>query len=247
VRLATGVAQRKVTLLKILDHLEAMHANFGWHWSSDTAPFEVCVGAILVQNTAWANAERALVQLRSAGVMSPGAMGRIGRDRLAELIRPSGQYRQKTRKLHAFLELVANAGGLEGLLSLPKHTLRIRLIGTWGIGPETADCILLYAAGQDRFVIDAYTIRLFTRFGMGPGAAAGYPAWQHFFEEAFADESDGERQRLWARYHARVVVHCKRLCLKRRPRCIECTLKDQCPASVTEPAADPAFRSNLAG
>ena len=210
-------------LLGVYAELEAMHAWRGWVWRADAAPFEIIVGAILVQNTAWTNVERALANLRAAGTLDVEAMRALPRENLEVLIRPSGQYRQKARKLRAFLDLVEVQDGLLALLEVPPRRLRELLLGTWGIGPETADCIVLYAARQPSFVTDAYTKRVFSRLGLGPGEGATYAAWQTFFKSTLTADA-----RLWAAYHALIVLHAKHLCRKRAPLCGECTLAARC-------------------
>ncbi|MCC6383228.1 MAG: hypothetical protein IT304_12035 [Dehalococcoidia bacterium] len=213
-------------LLALYAALDAMHGRRHWHWWPDADPFEVCVGAILVQNTSWANVERALDCLRASAALEPVAMARLSEDELQELVRPSGQFRQKAKKLRAFLALVGRHGSLGALLALPADRLRADLLATWGIGPETADCVLLYAARQPAFIVDAYLIRLCGRLGLGPGAAAGYDAWQRFFEDNLPRDRD-----LWARFRAEIVLHAKYLCLKRTPRCHLCSLLPLCPGS----------------
>lgn len=235
-------------LLDVYRSLDAMHGSRHWHWWPDVDPFEVIVGAILVQNTAWANVERALERLRSAGVLETVAMSELPLSELEGLVRPSGQFRQKARKLRAFLDLVEASGSLAALLALPAIELRQRLLATWGIGPETADCILLYAARQPAFIVDAYLIRLFTRLDLGPAGTTAYESWRSFFETNLASEllpppssllptgdADGSGHSLrdfWARYRAEIVLHCKHLCLKNRPKCTECLLRPRCPAST---------------
>jgi len=221
-------------LMDVLAALTRMHRQRVWHWRPESDPFEVAVGAILVQNTSWYNAERALANLRGTAALEPSAMGALEGGRLAELVRPSGQYRQKTRKLQELLRAAAAAGGVPQLLSLPAEDLRSRLLGVWGIGPETADAILLYAARRPSFVVDAYTRRLFTRLRLGPGAGATYQEWKDYFEGALAPGNADARQALWARYHGLVVLHCKHLCLKRAPRCTGCTLRVSCPGRGTD-------------
>jgi len=213
----------RADLLAIFGRLEAMHAWRGWHWWPDADPFEVAVGAILVQNTAWTNVERALGQLRNANDLSPSAMARLSDDELEALVRPSGQFRQKAKKLRAFLALAADAGSLEALLGQPPPELRQCLLATWGIGEETADAIVIYSARRPAFVIDAYTRRIFGRLGVGPHSDASYREWQRFFVEALPEDRD-----LWARFHAVVVMHAKHLCLKRAPRCADCLLNTRC-------------------
>lgn len=214
-------------LLDIYRELDAMHAWRGWHWWPDADPFEVCVGAILVQNTSWTNVERALDTLGSHDALSVTAMDALPLDQLETLVRSSGQFRQKARKLRAFLDLIAAHGSLETLLALPPSKLRAELLDTWGIGPETADCILLYAARKPAFVIDAYTMRLFNRLGFGPASSLSYDHWQSYFMDHLPQDRE-----LWARYHALIVLHGKHLCRKRRPACHDCTLQNRCPAAA---------------
>jgi endonuclease-3 related protein len=216
----------------VVTALEAMHGRRQWHWWPDAPPFEVCVGAILVQNTAWANVERALAELRSAAALHPGAMAQLGDARLQSLVRPSGQFRQKTRKLRSFLTTCQAAGGFEALLDLPADQLRARLLATWGIGPETADCILCYAAGQPALVVDAYTVRLFRRLGTGPGDDS-YEAWQAWLAAELATPPGQSLRDHYARVHALIVLHAKHLCRKRAPRCGDCLLRPSCQFAVT--------------
>lgn len=229
---------------EVASALEAMHGKRTWHWWPDADPFEVCVGAILVQNTMWANVERALDRLRAADVLAPGAMAGLSIEELEELIRPSGQFRQKQLKLRAFLALIDAHGSLDSLLALPVEQLRPALLATFGIGPETADCILLYAARQPAFIVDAYLIRLFTRLGMGPATGTGYDLWQRWvLGELAADPklSFAPTQRdTWARFRAEIVMHCKFLCRKRAPACDQCLLLPNCPGSALRLATDDA-------
>jgi endonuclease-3 related protein len=221
-----------LALLDVYAALDRMHAWRGWHWWPDADPFEVCVGAILVQNTMWTNVERALDRLRAARALDPVAMSALPQAELEEMVRPSGQYRQKARKLRAFLDLAESHGGLEPLLAVERGALRERLLATWGIGRETADCIVCYAARQPALAIDAYTMRLFSRLGMGPGSVV-YDEWQSWMLERLERErlqaAHPEPPRdLYARYHALIVMHCKHLCQKRAPLCRECELRDRC-------------------
>lgn len=218
-----AVAPAVAPVLDLLRERLAAHSRRTWHWGIDTDPFEVCVGAILVQNTAWANVERAIAALRTANVLTPAAMATLDMPALEALIRPSGQYRQKAKKLRAFLATAQAAGGFEHLLHLPVAELRERLLATWGIGPETADCILLYAARQPAIVVDAYTVRLLRRLGHGPAEGAGYDAWAAWLGQRLpADVAT------LAAFHAWVVLHCKHVCTKLRPACGGCGLRDAC-------------------
>ena len=224
--------------------LEAMHGWREWHWWPDADPFEVCVGAILVQNTMWANVERALDRLRGANVLSPAAMSALTVEELEELVRPSGQFRQKQLKLRAFLALLIEHGSIEALLAMPAAELRVRLLATFGIGPETADCIILYAAHQPVFIVDAYLIRLFSRLGMGPVTSTSYDVWQRWVLGELAEDarlSDQPTQRdTWARFRAEIVMHCKFLCRKRAPSCGDCLLLPHCPGSPFHNSRDVA-------
>ncbi len=213
-------------VMEIYGALEVMHAWRGWHWWPDADPFEVVVGSILVQNTNWVNVERAIAQLKAAKVLAPEAMDALSDEALEALILPSGQYRQKTKKLRAFLALATAHGGVERLLALPAAELRASALATWGIGEETADCIVVYASRQPAFAIDAYTRRVFSRLAMGPAANASYGEWQRYFTGALAEDRD-----LFARYHALIVMHAKHLCRKLRPLCGECSLLPRCPGS----------------
>ncbi|MCY4392333.1 MAG: endonuclease [Chloroflexi bacterium] len=215
----------------ILAALERMHGRERWHWDADTNPFEVAVGAILVQHTTWTNAERAVERLREARVLDPDRLAGLPDDEMEELIRPSGQYRTKARKLRAFLELVARHHSLEALLALPPAELRAQLLDTWGIGEETADAITLYAAGRPAVVVvDAYTRRLFSRLGLGPPPGDSYRAWQTYLAAGLPADAPA-----LARFHALVVLHARRLCLARRPRCGDCDLAPRCAFSPAPP------------
>ncbi len=222
-------------LLQIYQQLDEMHAWRGWHWWPDGEPFEVIVGAILVQNTSWTNVERALDRLRAADALSVEAMDGLSEEALEELVRASGQYRTKAKKLRAFIALVREHAGLAELLALDGTTMRAELLATWGIGPETADAIVLYAGKQPAFVIDAYTQRVMSRLGEGPVSTTDYATWQRFFTERLEPDRD-----LWARYHALIVLHCKHLCRKRDPKCGECTLARECGYAQAEGNRIPA-------
>ncbi|MFQ5381419.1 MAG: endonuclease III domain-containing protein, partial [Dehalococcoidia bacterium] len=212
-RVVSGSAGERRKLLRVFDGLNRMHGERVWHWSRGSDPFEVAVGAILVQNTSWSNAERALANLRAAEALTPESVGALDPQELARLVRPSGQYRQKARKLRELLETAEEAGGFGNLLALDPADLRQKLLATWGIGGETADAILLYAARRPSFVVDRYTMRLFLRLSLGPGPGAGPEEWKDYFEKSLGGGESAARQELWARYHGLVVLHCKHLCL----------------------------------
>lgn len=178
------------------------------------------MGAILTQNTAWANVERALAALKSRGLLTPARLGVLPVPRLARLIRPSGTYRVKARRLSAFLAFLRRRcrGDLSRLVVAPLDALRSELLGVSGLGPETADSILLYALGRPVFVVDAYTRRVVARhFLLSPGA--GYEEVRLFFERHLPSDP-----RLFNEYHALLVAAGKQYC-RSRPRCDKCPLR----------------------
>lgn len=194
----------------------------GW-WPAETA-FEVCVGAILVQNAAWSNAEKALASLRAAGRLSYEGLAALPVDELAALIRPAGCHHVKAARLAAFVWWLgrAHAGRVEAMRGLDPREVRAQLLGVRGIGPETADSIALYAAGLPLFVIDAYTRRVFARLGL-VGGGETYDALQRFFmDELPADAA------LFNDYHAQIVILAKDVC-RTRPLCGRCPLASLCP------------------
>ena len=217
-------------VIEVYYALDEMHAWRGWHWWPDADPFEVCVGCILVQNTMWSNVERAIERLKGADALTPASMSSLSHEQLEELVRPSGQYRQKALKLRAFLDLAGAHGGFERLMATEAAALRPILLGCFGIGPETADAMICYAARQPAFAADAYSMRLFSRLGLGPIESRDYHTWQRWvFEALDGTKPDGWGPRdLIARYHALIVMHCKHLCLKNRPKCGECLLRARC-------------------
>jgi endonuclease-3 related protein len=212
----------KEVLLEIYRRLLSAYGPQGW-WPGDSA-FEVAVGAILTQATNWKNAARAIANLKRAGALSPEGLWRLPAAEIAELIRPAGYFNQKAKRLRAFLELVREHDGLEGLFSLPIEELRERLLAVPGIGPETADSIVLYAAEKPSFVIDAYTRRILSRLGLIQGDE-GYAELKRLFEENLPRDTG-----LYKEYHALLVRHGKVHC-RARPRCGGCPLGDMCSAT----------------
>ena len=217
----TAPSATSEALLEIHRRLEAACRVDGWHWRADSDWFEVCAGAILVQHTAWANVERALARLREAGAFTLQAVVSLTEDELADLVRPAGMPLQKARRLKAFAALVERHGGAQGLMALPTDELRAALLGTYGVGRETADAILLHAARRAVFVVDAYTVRLFRRLGHGPKGSR-YDTWQRWFQERLPEDRE-----LYRRYHAAIVLHGKETC-RARPLCVGCCLLEVC-------------------
>ena len=203
------------------------HAYGPQHWWPGDSAFEVIVGAILTQSAAWPNVERALANLKEAGALSPQGIRRLEEGELAALLRPSGYFNAKARKLKAFVAVLYDRfeGDLDRLLATPGDELRALLLATHGIGPETADSILLYAAGRPYFVVDAYARRIFSRLGRAP-AVDTYDGWQALFTDALPQDAA-----LFNEYHALIVEHGKRVC-RPQSRCAECVLRDVCPTAA---------------
>jgi len=185
------------------------------HWWPAETPFEVLVGAILTQNTAWANVERALASLKARTRLTPGRLLALGEEELAELVRSSGYFRVKAKKLRALSEWYLGAGGLRALAETPLARLRAELLDVWGVGPETADSILCYGAGRRVAVVDAYTRRLLSRHGF-LDAELPYEEIRAWLEERLLDS-----QAVYEEFHALTVRvgydHCKPT-----PRCASC-------------------------
>lgn len=187
------------------------------------ARFEICAGAILTQNTAWRSVERALAALSGGALMTPAKIAGCGYGRLYRALRPSGYYRQKARRLKDFCRYILkeHPEGLAGWFSGNTARLRAELLSLKGIGPETADSMLLYAAGKPKFVIDAYTRRIFARLGFPPWRE--YGDWQRLFESSLPPDI-----RLYNEYHALIVGLGKDYCKKTAPLCGKCPLKNFC-------------------
>lgn len=203
------------------------------HWWPGETPFEVCVGAILTQNTAWTNVERAIARLKSAGVLTPEALHALPEETLAEFLRPAGTFRVKARRLRAFLEVLVGEchGSLARLFAGDTTSVRARLLSIHGIGPETADCLLLYAGGHLSFVVDAYTRRILSRHGWC-SPTADYEEIQRRCASAYADSPtvDADLLDLWQDAHAQFVGIAKRWCRAGTPDCATCPLRPLLPA-----------------
>jgi endonuclease III related protein len=211
---------------ELLRYYEAMAGALGpMRWWPAQTPFEVIVGAILTQSTAWGNVERAIGNLRSARLLTPSAILRVPTPRLAELVRPSGYFRQKAKKLKAFVRFLQTGygGSLKRMFQAPTSELREKLLSVHGIGPETADSILLYAGNHSVFVVDAYTHRIFGRHGITDGKP-DYEKVRAFFEGVLP-----QRPEFFNEFHALIVSTGKNWCRKSAPRCEECPLRSLLP------------------
>ena len=215
-RQARALKFTRTVLKRIYQELLDHHGPQHW-WPGDS-PFEVMVGAVLTQNTAWVNVERAIHNLKSRDALDPQAILRLGQAELADLLRPSGYFNVKARRLRALCEFLEENPDLE---SLGDATLRDCLLAVHGIGPETADDILLYAFERPVFVIDSYTRRLFSRLGLVEGAP-GYEALRMRFERALPADVG-----LFNEYHALIDHHAKQVC-RPQPECLNCCLNGLC-------------------
>jgi endonuclease-3 related protein len=210
---------RSSSLKSIYNHLYREYGPQYW-WPGDT-PFEVMVGAILTQNTAWANVEKAIANLTSKDKLGPEAIAQLPHHILADLLKPSGYFNIKANRLRNFCMFYLEQGKFEMLKQLDTGVLRQKLLSVNGVGHETADDMLLYAFGRPVFVIDAYTRRIFSRYGLIDGDES-YDLLRHSIENSL--EKDVV---LYNEYHALIVQHGKDIC-KVKPRCSECCLKKRC-------------------
>ena len=208
------------------------------HWWPAQTPFEVMVGAILTQNTNWRNVEKALSRLREEGYLSdPQAMAKMPIDRLASMIRSSGYYNQKARKLKALLSWFARYRfSLPRVLGQskknPAGVLRRELLGIHGIGPETADSILCYAFSLPYFVVDSYTIRWANRYNP-QHSSSSYEAMRSLVESEFQNHyPKSQLNRQYNEFHAQLVHLCVDVCKKRNPLCEDCILQKNCAKNL---------------
>jgi endonuclease-3 related protein len=204
-------------LLKIYKLLDGYFGDL--HWWPAVNPFEVMVGAILTQNTAWTNVEIAIKALRKRRLLTPAALLRIPEDDLAEIIRASGYYHLKASRLKAFVRFFMDdySGSVAAMKAERLPVLREKLLGVRGVGPETADSILLYACQKRIFVSDAYTRRIFLRHGL-IDEAADYDGIQSLVMASLPNDVN-----LFNQFHALIVVVAKTFCRK-RPECSDCPL-----------------------
>jgi endonuclease-3 related protein len=216
---ARGPQPTRRRLLAAFDDLLACYGPQHW-WPGDS-PFEIMVGAILTQNTAWSNVEKAIANLSGRNRLDPLAIVAARRDHLARWLRPSGYFNVKAERLRNFCRWYVRAGGHDGLKRLGTGRLRPALLGVNGIGRETADDMLLYAFGRPVFVIDAYTRRLFSRLGLCRGDE-DYDSLRLAIEQRL-----GPDVALYNEFHALIVMHGKDTC-RARPRCDACALRPRC-------------------
>jgi endonuclease-3 related protein len=212
------VASTASRLVAIYDALYGFWGPQHW-WPADSA-FEVLVGAILTQNTNWQNVKKAIDRLRDGGLLSLDALHSLPESQLAAYIRPSGYYNLKARRLKNLLQMIADnyGGDLELLLQEETAVARRQLLSVKGVGPETADSILLYGGGHPLFVVDAYTYRIFSRHQFLP-EECDYQTMQDLFMDNLPPDAA-----LFNEYHALIVMTAKRFCKKKEGLCEQCPL-----------------------
>lgn len=216
----TPAAPPNGALLK--DYYLRLFENFGPQgWWPGRTRFEVIVGAILTQNTSWTNVEKAIGNLRRAGLLTPAKLHAARTPRVAALIRSAGYFNIKAERLRNFTSFLFkdHGGSLDKLFKADSSMLRAELLAINGIGPETADSIMLYAAGRPEFVIDAYTKRIFSRHGL-TDPDAGYDELKSLFMESLPKDAA-----LFNEYHALIVRTAKDYCKTKDPLCSGCPLK----------------------
>jgi len=213
---------------RLMEVYGRFYAAYGpQHWWPGDGPFEVIAGAILTQSAAWTNVEMALGNMRTAGCWSLEAVHQLPEPELAELVRSSGYFNAKARKLKAFAAHIAfnYQGDVDRFLAKPTAPLRAELLSIHGIGEETADDIMVYAAYKPSFVIDTYTRRIMDRMEMTPDTARPkYGDYQAVFHKNIPLETP-----LYNEFHALWDRHAKEACAKLTPRCENCCLLDLCP------------------
>jgi len=222
---------RLSTLYTYFNALFAAHGP--QHWWPGRTRFEIIVGAILTQSTSWKNVESAIANLRAAKLLSPAAIRAVSSVTLAKHLRPSGYFRQKTKTLTSFVTFLYenHFGSLNHLFATPIAVLRIQLLSIRGIGPETADSIVLYAGKHPVFVVDAYSRRILERHNLLPAevqtnSRRSYEQIRSLFESHLPRDP-----KLFNEFHALIVQTGKLHCRKSKPLCSSCPLYPFLPAS----------------
>ena len=210
--------QKRDILLKIYNSLYNYFGPLNW-WPGDT-PFEIMVGAILTQNTAWRNVEKAINNLKKENLLEAQKLYYINPKKLAQLIKPSGYYNIKAKRLKNFVNIFVNdfEGSAEKMFSGDSKELRKKLLKVNGIGPETADSILLYAGEKPFFVVDAYTKRIFSRHKLISKDSTYYQIQEFFIKNLDRDV------KLFNEFHAQIVMLGKNTCTSKNPDCAKCPI-----------------------
>ncbi len=207
---------RKTILLGLYDRLyEAIGPR---HWWPGDSPFEVAVGAILTQNTAWRNVKKAITNLKAENLLSPESLYHMPAHDLASVIKPAGYYNIKAKRLKHFVEFLfqESSGNLNHLMAQDLHTLRNKLLAVNGIGPETADSILLYAGEKPTFVVDTYTTRILSRHNLIPEDVS-YDEVRDLFMDCLEPDVA-----MFNEYHALLVYVGHTFCARKKPKCAAC-------------------------
>jgi len=229
--------------LKLIDVFDRLYRHFGEQfWWPASSPFEVIVGAVLTQNTAWANVEKAIKNLKHRDLLTPQKISRHPLQKLERLVHPTGFYRQKAKRLKTISKYLEEyyQGDCKKIFARPLDDLRRELLGINGLGPETVDSILLYAGGKSVFVIDAYTKRLCQRLGISQ--SNDYEGLRNFFEQNLPRDV-----RLFNEFHALIVALAKDYC-RVKPTCKRCPLKKNCRFTPLEKATvSPVRKKFLTG
>jgi endonuclease-3 related protein len=207
-------------LQEIYDRLYQFYGPQNW-WPAESR-IEMLIGAVLTQNTNWQNVRKAIDALRIEGLLSFEALSSISVDALSLCIKSSGYYNLKAKRLKNLLQMIEDeyGGSLDDLLETEPHIARESLLSVKGIGPETADSILLYAGGHPLFVVDAYTHRIFSRHNLVPDDC-DYQSLQDLFMDNLPHDSP-----LFNEYHALIIKTAKQFCKKNKPLCEKCPLFD---------------------
>ncbi|TLS66777.1 endonuclease III domain-containing protein [Mariprofundus erugo] len=229
----TGFRIRRQRISPIEIYQQLLRAYGPQHWWPADTPFEMMVGAILTQNTSWTQVEAAITQLKRADLLDAKAMLACPTDQLEMMIRSTGFFRQKALRLQSFCHFYLCHGGIDALQKRPDDALRALLLAEKGVGPETADSIMLYAFGRAIFVVDAYTRRIFSRLGLVSDAIS-YARLQSLFHTQLEHDPA-----LFNEYHALIVFHAKHHC-RTKPDCLACPLQEACPAAVVNKAPAPS-------
>lgn len=217
-----GAAEKRKTRALLKRMYSLLFKSFGpQHWWPAETRFEVAVGAVLTQNTNWGNVERAIENLKAAKALTPAMLHKMPASELAPLIRPAGYFNVKARRLKSFVAFLVSQyrGSMERMAREEEHSLRVKLMAINGVGPETADSILLYGLDKPMFVIDAYTKRVLSRHGMLE-IKDSYDYFQALFHSCLKKDV-----RMYNEYHALLVMAGKHYCRPKTPRCGQCPLE----------------------
>ena len=209
-------------LMAIYDLMFGYFGYRGW-WPGETI-FEICVGAILTQSVSWKNVTKAIDNLKRANLLELERMYRAASEEIEQCIIPAMYFRMKTRKLKAFVDYVVDIyqGDIVKMFNKDLISLRDELLGIYGIGPETADSIILYAAEKPVFVVDAYTKRIFSRMGIFRDGVT-YDEMQNYFMKGISPDVQ-----LYNEYHALITGIGNRFCSNKKPKCNSCPLEEVC-------------------